>query len=95
MGIPQEQVVLSQKQSGRYILGQSQAWKVIAICKTPKKLFEEVQKLGMVTVIKAEYSQSQLKTLGSQFTKQEALKAFNISATKSNIEIYFGEHGVK
>ena len=93
MGIPKDEVVLSQKKSGTYILGQCTAWKIIATCKTPRILSEEVQKLGMTHVIKAEYSQSQLKTLGSQFTRQEVLKAFNLPATTTNIEIYFGNHG--
>jgi len=93
MGIPKEEVVISQKQSGNYILGKCDTWKVVAICKTPRKLLEEVQKLGPSRLIKVEYSQSQLKTIGIQFTRQEALQAFNIPVTKVNVELYFGTHG--
>lgn len=93
MGIPKDEVVLSQKQSGTYILGQCTAWKEIAVCKTPRRLFDEVQKLGLTRLIKFEYSRSQSTTLSSQFTKQEALKAFNIPVTKLSTEIYFGTHG--
>jgi hypothetical protein len=62
---------------------------VIKICDTPQQLLTEVNKLGSLTIIKAEYSQSQLKTTGILYNKKDALKAFGLDYKKATISEYF------
>ena len=88
-------IYLAQKKSGNYIVTEylDNAWDVISKCDSPKSLFESVKGVPpFQTIIKSEYSQSQLKTMASMYTKKDALKAFGLSATKANIETYFEQN---
>ena len=88
-------IYLAQKKSGNYIVTQylDNAWIVISKNNSPKDLFESVKGVPPhQTIIKSEYSQSQLKTYSNMYTKKDALKAFGLSATKANIEIYFEQN---
>lgn len=85
-------IYLAQKKSGNYIITQylDNVWTIISKNDSPRDLFESVKGIPPYQIIiKSEYSQSQLKTYSSMYTKKDALKAFGLSATKSNIETYF------
>jgi len=87
-----EIVYLSRKKSGNYIVSKYTRinWNLIATCTSPKSLFDSVKSLPENSVIiRAEYSQSQLKCYPDRFTKEYALMAFGISKTKENLENYF------
>ena len=84
-------VRLSQKNSGNYIVAPftRPEWLLIGEFLTPKELLNRVRELNnYATVIKSEYSQSKLKTFAGIYSIKDALKAFGIAATKSNIEKY-------
>jgi hypothetical protein len=84
-------VYVSRKKSGNYTITNhtDSSWELIASCDSPKALKDVVNGLGNATVIKAEYSQSQLKTKGSYFNCKDALRAFGISTSNSNIQSFF------
>jgi hypothetical protein len=85
-------VFLCRKKSGNYIVSSyvNSAWEIIAECSTPKELKEAVNSLDKFeTVIKSEYSQSQLKTNAWMYNEKDALKAFGLSSAKSVIEANF------
>ena len=86
-------ISICRKKSGNLVLTQfapQAAWELVATASTPKELKSELRKLkGTETIILAEYSQSQLKELVCNVSDKQILKAFEISATKSNIELYF------
>lgn len=86
-------IYLSQKKSGNYVVSKyvDNAWNLISQNTNPKDLFESVKALSPFSkIIKSEYSKSQLVTHSNMYSKKDALKAFGLSSTKSNIEIYFG-----
>lgn len=79
------------KRSGNYIIAsyKSSAWELVAEVTTPKQLKEVVNSLGYSTVIKDEYSKSQLTTKGMFYNKKDALRAFGISASAKEIAANF------
>lgn len=82
-----KKVILAQKKSGNYTITShmDSAWTLIGEFERPIDLLKVVNSLGNKTVIKAEYSQSQLKTIASMYSAKDALKAFGLPATKANI----------
>lgn len=85
-------VYLAQKKSGNYTVSNycDSAWKQIAVCNSPKELLNAVDSLGkFATVIKAEYSQSQLKTTSGLYRQQDALRAFGLPVSKANLTTWF------
>ena len=91
------QIYLCRKQSGNYIVSShtSPAWVVVEKCETPKQLFDAVEKLHPISrfckIILSEYSQAQLKCSPIEFTRERALRAFEIAVTKVNVSTYFPE----
>jgi hypothetical protein len=78
-----------QKKSGNYTIATyvESAWTLIKECNTPQQLKECVNSLPPFSqVIKAEYSQSQLKSYCMAYDQKDALRAFGLSVSKSNIE---------
>ena len=84
-------VYVSRKKSGNYTITThtDNNWELIAACDTPKSLKDVVNGLGNATVIKSEYSKSQLKTKGIYFNCKDSLRAFGISTSNSNIQSFF------
>jgi DNA-binding NarL/FixJ family response regulator len=85
-------LILSRKKSGNYTINTyaDQAWEVVATCQTPAELLQAVRALPkMAQVIKAEYSQSQLKCSACYYTDKDALRAFGLSVSKANLSQYF------
>jgi hypothetical protein len=78
-----------QKKSGNYTIAThvESAWTLIKECNSPKELKECINSLPAFSqVIKAEYSQSQLKSYCSAYDIKDSLRAFGLSVSKSNIE---------
>lgn len=82
---------LQQKKSGNYTIATylDENWKLIATCNSPKELKLAVNALGYATVIKSEYSKSQLTTKAALYNEKDALKAFDFSANKENLIKHF------
>lgn len=91
-------IYLSRKKSGNYIISsyKEDAWTVIAECHDPSQLFEEVGKLRQISsfckIILSEYSQAQLKCSPIEFTRERALRAFDLPASKASVSQYFSEN---
>lgn len=83
---------LQQKKSGNFTITSylDNNWKLIATCNSPKELKEAVNSLPNYSeIIKSEYSKSQLKCYASRYNEKDALRAFELSANKINLEKYF------
>lgn len=82
---------LQRKKSGNYTITSylDENWTLVATCKSPKELKQACNCLGHSTIIKSEYRLSQLKTKGINYNEKDALKAFDLQATKTNISLYF------
>lgn len=84
-------IFVCRKKSGNYTISnyKADAWELVAEVSTPSQLKELVNSLGNATVIKSEYSQSQLTTKGSYYNHKDALRAFGLSTSEKSIKENF------
>ena len=83
---------LQRKRSGNYVINwyEHGAQELIGIAETPRELMSLVRSLKSGTaVITAEYSRSHNYAWSNKFDERQALKAFNMSATKYDVAVNF------